>query len=67
MLRADDLTKRFGDVVALDGVSFTGAVAGAWALIHLGGRVYAGAILRRGRRVPLAEALRAGGPPTCST
>ena len=62
MLELRDLARRYGDVVALDGTSFTvaeGQMFGFVALIPLAARIYSGGILRTGSALKLRDAWRA--------
>ena len=56
MLELVGLSRRFGEVVALDDVSFS--VAATVALVPLATRIYSAAVLRPGR-VRIRQALRA--------
>ena len=54
MLELIDLSRRFGDVVALDHVSFEVPEG----MVPLAGRLYSGAVLRIGAKVRLRDAWR---------
>jgi hypothetical protein len=54
VLELDGLTKRYGDLVALDGLTFS-----VGAVLPLAARIYRGGVLRTGAALKLRDAWRA--------